>query len=37
MKRVAEVADDSHLGLHLDGGHIRSEWSSDSLDIYVCY
>jgi hypothetical protein len=25
MKRVAEVADDSHLGLHLDGGHIRSE------------
>lgn len=25
MKRVAEVADDSHLGLHLNGGHIRSE------------
>lgn len=35
MKRVAEVAHNGHLGLHLDGGYIRSKWSSDSL--CVCY
>jgi hypothetical protein len=25
MKRVAEVAHNGHLGLHLDGGYIRSK------------
>ena len=33
MKRVAYVAHDGHLGLHLDGGHIRSKRSGDSLVI----
>lgn len=33
MKRVANIADDGHLGLHLNGRHIRSERSGDSLFI----